>query len=144
MIIFLDFDGVLRRNSDPIGELNPNILKLFESTILNISEITKTGIVISSDWRISNEFEQLKIMFPNSIADLIFGCTPYIAQPCEYERFVEITMFFEENEHLANEKWIAIDDREYYFPDHAPLLLCNPEKGFDREAAKKLIQFVGL
>jgi len=51
-------------------------------------------------------------------------------------------MFYKNNTHLVDEKWVAIDDREYLFPANTPLILCDPENGFDEAAAEKLIKIV--
>lgn len=136
MILFLDFDGVLRRDSDPVGVFEPTLLARFDNTIRKLSD-KDVDIIISSDWRISNELSSLKQLFSKDIQEKIKGCTPYVKQPCGSERYVEIKMFFKANK-LQYPQWLAIDDREYYFPANVPLLLCDSKVGLDEETAKKL------
>lgn len=45
---------------------------------------------------------------------------------------------------MLDEPWVAIDDIPLHFPADAPVIITNPHKGFDKNAAKKLEYFLNI
>ena len=37
--------------------------------------------------------------------------------------------------------WLAIDDDPAHYPDYVPVLITDPHRGFDRDSAKRLLEF---
>ena len=71
MIIFLDFDGVLRRLSSPYFKFDADCLECFELTV----RPHDVGIVISSTWRLDIYLTEIKSYFSLHIAAKIVGIT---------------------------------------------------------------------
>ena len=135
-LIFLDFDGVLRRvTSDPSG-FDQDCLDHFESALRQCS-VSK--VVISSTWRLAMSLKELRSRFSPDIAARIVGVTPENLEEETYERHAEILMFMREKKVTAL-PWLAIDDDPAYFPPGSPVLLTDPQKGFDAECAARLVK----
>jgi len=125
-ILFLDFDGVL--HPDGIGLFSK--LSLFEEYVRDMSELE---IIISSSWRETHSFEDLKNIFPVSLRDRICGITPTVEDGYDAGgRQREIELFLEtENLNNANATWVALDDMKSFFDDDCPFLfLTKSETGF--------------
>jgi hypothetical protein len=127
MILFLDFDGVL--HPDPCHD--PSILfchlPRLESILRDFPDVQ---VVISSTWRTGHTLDDLKSYFSPDIASRIIGVTPAWQDLPDlldkightYVRQVEIEGWLRASVHPW-EKWIAIDDKAYWFKPFLPNLI---------------------
>ena len=111
MIIFLDFDGVLRRLSSSPGRFDVDCIRNFEAAMRTLSSVS---IVISSTWRTAVSLSEIRTLFSDDIASLISGKTPELDGSARYERHEEIVRYLRQNE-LEDAHWIAIDDKPLAF-----------------------------
>jgi hypothetical protein len=134
MRVFLDFDGVLRRESSPKSRLDADCVQCFQSAILSHAE---AKVVIASTWRLVHRLDVLRKLFSPDFAARIEGITPDLAEAEEYVRHAEVRAYLSRNG-LHGMRWIAIDDDpEQYRPD-APLIRVDPALGFDQACSKRL------
>lgn len=135
MIVFLDFDGVT--HPQPCFEEDVFCrLPLIEEVL---REYARTKIVISSSWRDHHTLGEMREFFSSDLRDRMIGVTPSIKTPSpawlpgqvpEFEREWEIESWMKEHRRWG-ERWLAIDDRPYWFrPDCADLLVTNAQTGF--------------
>jgi hypothetical protein len=137
-LIFLDFDGVLRRTDSNPSRFDQDCLAQFESAVrrCNVSKI-----VITSTWRLAIPLKDLRSRFSPDVAARIVGVTPESLDEETYERHAEILAYLEEKR-AALVSWIAIDDDPLHFPPGVPVLLTDPAKGFDTECAERLVKLM--
>ena len=134
-ILLLDFDGVLHADGDALFSK----LDSLEKYLLNMPNV---DIVISSSWRESYFFDELKKFFPVNLQGRIIGITPTSngsfergGRQREIEAFLDAAALNE-----SNSSWIALDDMGYLF-DHecSYLILVNPELGFCERDGQQLM-----
>ncbi|MSQ50316.1 MAG: hypothetical protein EXR28_00365 [Betaproteobacteria bacterium] len=134
MRIFLDIDGVLRRQTSPMSTLDEDCVQCFEEAILIHPD---AKIVIASTWRLVHSLEALRRLFSVAIAARIEGVTPDVPDAEEFVRHAEVRAYLNRNK-LHGMKWIALDDDpEQYRPD-APLIKVDPDLGFNEDCARRL------
>jgi hypothetical protein len=138
MIVFLDFDGVLRRDSSPPLSLQSDCKLHFESAIRPFADVS---IVISSTWRLAFSLAELRKNFTSDIAMRIVGKTPELEFEKRHSRYKEILKYLA-NHSTNSETWVAIDDSPDLFPPEAPLLLTQSDTGFDAACAVRLRQML--
>lgn len=139
IIIFLDFDGVLRRDSSPQAKLDADCLQAFESAVRRLP--ADTEIVISSTWRDVFSVKELRALFSPDISTKVVGVTSPLETVGEYQRYREIQRYLRKRG--SNSSWIAIDDQaEDLFPPAAPVLSVDPSVGFDESKPDELVEFV--
>lgn len=137
-LIFLDFDGVLRRTTSNPSQFDQDCLDNFESAMRQCS-VSK--IVISSTWRLAMPLKELRSRFSPDIAVRIVGITPENLEEETYERHAEVLSFMREKKVTAL-PWVAIDDDPAHFPPGSPVLLTDPMKGFDAASAARLVKML--
>ena len=138
MVIFLDFDGVLRREGAPLYQLEKPLVSRFEETLRAIPDAT---VVITSSWREAFSLAEMRRFFSNDIAARIVGTTP-IAQNREgCYRHREVVAYLKRNG-PEGRPWVALDDDPEHYPAGAPVVLVDARKGFDEEAADRLVAMV--
>lgn len=137
-LVFLDFDGVLRRSTAPLYRLEEQLVKNFESVVLGSSD---TFIVISSSWREAYGLAELKRHFSMGFAKRIEGLTPRAKVPGELTRYKEILAYLMRY-HPEGRRWLAIDDDPSQFPEGAPLMTIDAARGFDSTAAEGLKEWL--
>lgn len=138
-LIFLDFDGVLRRvTSMPPSRFDKNCLHHFESAM---RQDEKSKIVISSTWRLAMSLTELRSHFSADIAARIVGVRPEALEEEVHARYVEILAFLKLKKVEAL-PWVAIDDDATHFPPASPVLLVDPNKGFDAACESSLIHLM--
>ena len=138
-ILFLDFDGVLHADVDPKGNFSK--FPLLEQYLLKMSDIE---IVISSSWRESYSFEELKEFFPVKLRDRIIGITPILEDGFDHGgRQREIEAFLEAASlNPFNASWVALDDWAALFDDGCPYLIwVNPARGFGKDEGRILVKW---
>jgi len=136
MFVFLDLDGVLRRNSAPPAKLEAPCLDCFCRAL---SSLPEARIVISSGWRTFVTLDEIRSHFPPDIAERIVAVTPVLESGESYARHREIQAFL--RDHAAHgDRWVALDDDPANFPSGSPnVLLIDGETAFDDAAAIRLI-----
>jgi hypothetical protein len=137
-LIFLDFDGVLRRETSPQYSFDQDCLENFESAMRHCA-ISK--IVISSTWRLAFSLNELRSKFSSDVAGRIVGKTPETLEEETYERYAEIMAYLEER-NITAMPWVAIDDSPAHFPKRSPVIFTDPQKGFDAECANQLVRIL--
>ena len=138
MLVFLDFDGVLRRHSSSPRGVDVDCLNRFESAV---RKYAAARIVISSSWRLVTPLAMLRTYFSADVGFRIDGVTPQAFDDRPHARYREIRTYLKRRneEHTP---WIAIDDFAPHFPSGAPLLLVDGNQGFDAQCAAKLTSFL--
>ena len=136
MLIFLDFDGVLRRADSPQYQLDEDCLVCFQDSVRALGDVQ---IVISSSWKDAFSLEDIKGRFDPDIADRIVGTTPSAQRIDGHAREEEVEAFLRARG-WEQRRWIAIDDVSDHYEPAANLVLTDPTRGFDRDAAVSLRQ----
>jgi hypothetical protein len=135
-ILFLDLDGVLRRKSAPLYELESDLVARFERAVRAIPDLR---IVISSSWREAFSLDEIREHFAIGVAQRIVGVTPSVAMRDEFDRHREVLAWLKR--HAGQDvRWLAIDDDPENFPPGAPVLLVDSEIGFDDAAAAEMVR----
>ncbi len=135
MLLFLDIDGVLRRQNAPRYRLEAACLEAFENAMCWIPD---AEIAISSSWREGFSLGELRGFFPEELRAQIIGITPLAQSQDHYARHREVLAFLRARG-LQNRPWIAIDDDREHYPPGCEVLLIDGSVGFDREAGKRLL-----
>ena len=135
MLIFLDFDGVLRRASAPKYRFEADLLACFEDCV---RQVTDARIVISSSWREAYSIPEMRKHFSGDVAALIVGKTPRAARPADHQRYHEVRAWLRQRG-FEGEPWVALDDDPLHYPAHPNVRLLDAEEGFDAEAAAWLL-----
>ncbi len=142
MYIFLDFDGVLKplTQGNTPNVFNRDCLDAFENVVRRYDNIK---IVISSTWKLVYSLKKIRQLFSEDIQPLVVGMTPETTgQIIPYERHKEVLSYLcTHNDEDA--KWVAIDDDPEHFPEICPVIITNPDEGFNESIALKLIDMIG-
>lgn len=125
-VVALDFDGVLHPED---GQLENEFcfMQNFCELLRAVDPEGKAGIIVTSDWRLERNLDELKAMFPPDIGQRIVGKTidlhelmstsiwdvSGVSYRPKATRQKEIEMWLESNAPFA--KWLAIDDRSQGF-----------------------------
>lgn len=136
MFVFLDFDGVLRRLTSVPSVFDSDCLEQFEGALRQCDEVQ---IVISSSWRLAMGLADLRRRFSPEIAARIVGITPQFLDYEAHVRYREICAYLK---HEGQDPWVAIDDDAEQYPPSAPMLLVDPDKGFDAECSLRLVEYL--
>ena len=132
ILIFLDFDGVLRRPGAPLDGFEEPLLAAFEDAVRRISD---ASIVITSSWREILGLSELRKLFSPDVAERIVGVAPF----GNAGRYGEILAYLERNGDESG-RYIVVDDDPQCHPPDARLLLVDPAKGFSPEDAQRLAE----
>ncbi len=132
LLIFLDFDGVLRRKDAPLYRFEKPLRLAFEDAV---RRIPGAEIVITSTWREVAGLTDLRKLFSRDVAERMVGVTP-IGEGC---RYVEILTYLRATG-AEGSRFVVVDDDPHSFPRGVPLLLIDPVKGFGAEEAEKLVE----
>lgn len=134
MLIFLDIDGVLRRESDARYRFNTQLRDIFEESLRPREGL---NIVISSSWRQGFLLHEIKAHFSKDIRSRVLGITPTLRQDQKHRRYREVLRYLEKKN--SQEPWVAIDDSDYHYPKLPNVLLTHSEQGFDEAAAARFV-----
>jgi hypothetical protein len=135
LLIFLDFDGVLRRKEAPLHRFEKPLVARFEEAVRRIPD---AQIVITSSWREVLGLEDLRKLFSADVAERIVGMIPFGNQG----RYGEILAYLKESG-SAGLRWVVVDDDPYGYPRDTPLILVDPATGFSEDDARKLVEIGG-
>ena len=130
LLIFLDFDGVLRRSEARIHRFEEPLLAAFETAV---RRIPGAQIVITSSWRESIGLPALRKLFSPDVAERIVGVVPFGNEG----RYGEILAYREQTGTLGD-RWVVVDDDPYGYPPDTPLVLVDPKRGFGPDDAQRL------
>jgi hypothetical protein len=139
MWVFLDFDGVLHPEFSYAECFTKR--DLVEETLLPFLGEGKFKIVLSTAWRSSFTFEDLKRNFSAEFACHMVGVTPELEGGfSKGGREEEINQWLEANA-SKDDVWIALDDRKELFTEDCPRLFwVDPEFGFVENDAERLAE----
>jgi Swiss Army Knife RNA repair-like protein len=135
LLIFLDFDGVLRRNEAPLHRLEKPLLAVFEEAVRRIPDVQ---IVITSSWREVIGLADLRRLFSPDVAARIVGVTPF----GDGGRYGEILAYLKQGGG-GGRRWVVVDDDPYGYPRDTPLILVDPARGFGLEDTQRLVEMGG-
>ncbi|MFZ0335838.1 MAG: HAD domain-containing protein [Candidatus Acidiferrales bacterium] len=138
MLIFLDFDGVLRRKQSPLYRLDADCLGLFEQAVRKLPD---AEIVITSTWREAFSLERMRGLFSPDISARIVGATPIDRRREDHYRYREVLAYLKRNG-KSGVPWVALDDEPSHYPPFANLILIDGQRGFDSHAAERLASTV--
>ncbi|MEY2335112.1 HAD domain-containing protein (plasmid) [Acidithiobacillus ferriphilus] len=111
LTIFLDFDGVLHRESDFWHEFCR--LPALEQT-LERAGLDQLEIILSTTWRHRLPLAELLEPFSKQLKARIAGVTPSTPANTEYQRWEECHKWLNDNHRSG--PWLAIDDTAMEFP----------------------------
>ena len=137
--IFLDFDGVLRRQTSPTSRLDADCVRSFEQVMLPHAD---ARIVIASTWRLVHRLDALRQLFSTELAGRIEGVTPDVADAEEFVRHAEVLAYLQKRK-LQGSRWIAVDDDEKAYRPGASVIRVDPAVGFDAACAPQLRAWLG-
>ena len=140
MWVFLDFDGVLRRLSSPPTAFDADCLEHFEATVRKYPAVR---IAISSSWRVVERLGTLRGYFSDDIGARILGIIPQALDDEPHRRYREIREYLKLRNELET-PWVAIDDYADHFPESAPLVLVDGNRGFDAQCAVALSRLLEM
>jgi hypothetical protein len=132
VLIFLDFDGVLRRKDAPLYRFEKLLRLAFEDAV---RRIPGAEIVVTSTWREMAGLTDLRKLFSCDVAEQMVGVTPI----GEGGRYSEILMYLRATG-AEGRRFVVVDDDPQSFPPGVPLLLVDAAKGFGAEEAEKLVE----
>ena len=135
LLVFLDFDGVLRRKDAAPGCFEKALLDLFESAV---RRIPGAEIVVTSSWREVAGLEELRDFFSPDVAQRIVGVTPFVPGG----RYREILAYRSRNA-AEGRPWVVVDDDPASYPPGIPLILVDPATGFTVKDADRLVEMAG-
>jgi hypothetical protein len=135
VLLFLDIDGVLRRQNASRDRLEAAPLEAFENAMRWIPD---GEIVIASSWREGFSLDELRGFFPEELRARIVGITPLALSRDSHGRHREVLAYLRRHG-LQNRPWIAIDNDREHYPPGCEVLLIDGSVGFDREAGKRLV-----
>lgn len=135
LLIFLDFDGVLRRKEAPLYRFEKPLLAVFEAAVRRIPD---AQIVVTSSWREVIGLAALRRLFSPDVAARIIGVTPF----ADHGRYREILAYLKQTG-ATGLRWVVIDDDPYSYPRNTPLILVDPARGFGPEDTQRLVEIGG-
>lgn len=144
VLLFLDFDGVLRPHQAPAGRFCPHCLERFENLL---REFERLEVVIASDWRILRPLDMLRRMFSDDVQSRIVGATPWLGHFDDGCRYDEIIAYLEERFPAPQTKppWLAIDDTPSLYPASVhddPVLLTDPVRALDAAMSQRVRRYL--
>lgn len=133
MLLFLDFDGVLRRTTAPLYALEPDLVRRLERLLREHSSVR---VVITSSWREAFTLAEMRAPFSEDIRCRILGATPIAPDRIGHFRHREVQAYLRRR--APTEPWVALDDDPEHYPPGAPVVLTDPSRGFDDATADAL------
>jgi len=130
LLCFLDFDGVLRRESAPRYRLERHLVERFEGWLRRQeAQHGSVEIVISSSWKDAFSLEELRGHFDSEyVARRIRAVTPTLTGDRAFPRYDEVLAYL--NDQLET-PYVIIDDQPGLFPAGLEKTIwCDPEEGF--------------
>jgi hypothetical protein len=136
VLLFLDFDGVLRRKTSPPMVFDADCLAKFEQAAL---ALPACDIVVTSSWRDLETITAIRARFSASIAARLVAAVPTVDVGAEFPRHREVLEFLRRRGR-SSEPWIGIDDDPRAYPAGCRVVLTDPAVGFDEASARRLVE----
>lgn len=137
--VFVDFDGVLRRDGSPRERLDADCVERFETAILASPD---ARVVIASTWRLMHSLAALRGMFSAALAARIEGATPMLRiLDVNRMRAAEVEAYLD-GVGAPRAGWLAIDDKPALYGPGAPVIAVDPNRGFDAACAESLASWL--
>lgn len=133
MLLFLDFDGVLRRKQAPLYKLEAALVERLAGLLREYSEVE---VIVTSSWTDAYSLKHIKGLFPPDIASRIVGQTPRASSDSDHARHREVLVYL--SRVAGAGPWVALDDDPLNYPEHAPVVLVDPEQGLDISCVESL------
>jgi len=130
----MDFDGVCHSMGSGGKLFDPGMT----SQLANAIEPHNVPIVVSSSWRLDKTIDELRDLVGERLGPRIIGVNPYIEEPCLLNCRYQECMLFLHDENLRDIPWAAVDDEAGHYPREAPVVICDPRKGFGPVEAEEL------
>lgn len=115
-VVFLDFEGVLRRASSQRYQLDADLVEALESTVRRFPDVE---IVITSSWREAFNLDDFRSHFSPDIRLRIVGATPIARRLDGHYRHREVLAWLKAKG-LEGERWVAVDDDGDHYPGGRP------------------------
>lgn len=132
-LLFLDFDGVLRRSASPLYRLDRDLVANLEAALRAAPDVQ---VVITSSWREAFSLAEMRKHFAADIQVRIVGVTPSSHSRDGFYRHREVLAYLQG--HGGAGDWLAVDDDRQHYPLEAPVLLVDPAVGLDAATAADL------
>jgi hypothetical protein len=126
MLLFLDFDGVLRKRQSPLYRLESVLVDRLVELLRQYPEVE---VVITSSWTDAYPLKHIQDLFSPDITSRIVGKTVRGSSNDDHARYREVLVYLRSVP--GSVPWVALDDDPLHYPKHAPVVLVNPEKGVD-------------
>lgn len=110
-VLFLDIDGVLRKESSPASAAfaaNSILMEALEEA----DPDCRMAIVICSDWRLNHSLDALRSRLPTQVACRLVGVTSDLLH-ADGSRGDEVRAWM--SEHAPQGQWMALDDRPKWY-----------------------------
>jgi hypothetical protein len=140
-VVFLDYDGVVNTKMwSPDGKKctynypEDNKVNNFQCVqwVSEFCEKYEYSIVVTSTWRVENNYKDCLINGGLREGITIIGKTPYLAgEP----RSTEIAQYLANHPHITN--FLIFDDEDDLGPLNDHLVKCNPNTGFGQDEFTK-------
>ena len=137
MILFLDLDGVLRRETAPTYSLEAPLVARFEDLLYELPEIE---VVISSTWKDSFGIQELRGLFSADVRLRIVAKTRTIPGLHELSRQAEAEAWL--REHAPDAPWIALDHRPDLWRPGASVVACDATEGLTETVCSRLRAYI--
>jgi hypothetical protein len=133
-VIFLDIDGVLRRRNAPFYRLEVPLREAFEALVRGLPE---AQVVITSSWREGVTLGEIRRHFSPDVGARIVGTTPIAGVHEGHYRHREVLAYLKRHG-LQEEVWVALEDDPEHYPASAPVVMVDPDVGFDSDRAREV------
>jgi Swiss Army Knife RNA repair-like protein len=136
MLIFLDFDGVLRPKASTPMVFDPDCLARFEAAV---RALPRARIVVTSSWRDLFDLSEIRARFSSDLALRVLGVVGHALTSDDFPRHREVLAYLKDHG-LEAEPWVAVEDDPAAYPPGAPVVLTDSERGFDESASRRLLR----
>jgi len=134
VLVFLDFDGVLRRLQSPPDRFDPDCRESFEAVV---RERTEIRIVIASSWRLATPLDNLRKLFSTDVGERVIGATPEATRLTGFYRHQEVQEFLLQTGR-PQARWLAVDDHRGHYPAEAEVVVTDANQGFGQRDAEQM------
>lgn len=140
MLVFLDIDGVLRRDGSELYRFQADLLRTFEETL---SVLPEAAVVITSSWREAFGLGEIRSHFSPGFRRRVIGATPIDSSVEGHRRYREVKTFLSSHGR-PDRPWVAVDDDAEHYPAKENVIIVDGACGFDRTAAGRMLLAAGF
>lgn len=139
MLLFLDFDGVMRRTTSRPMVFDADCLACFERAL---EALPAYDVAVTSSWRDILSLAEIRSRFSPAVAARIVGVVPTVHGDDAFPRHREVLEFLR-RAGRESERWIGVDDDRRAYPGTCRVVWTDPERGFDEDAGRRLAALAG-